>query len=360
MATGSKATVMLLLLECGVRADVPDSLGNTVTPHAAVARGWDLLELLLEWPGVLIGIENLGNKRRMRDYVLCDVVVVKPFDSEWSPCYLSNHTSTPDNATPQSTKNDANGPPNSHDESIQRLSALLLANRLDMFTELIANNRLNLQGTDRENGTILHGGKSACDTLPPSKSSSRGETMTSTSWTVATEPRSNVAAAVSTSTDPAVIRLLLGDPRMDSGCTALRLAVTGGNYVSAEALLTDPGNRFSRLHLFKSRRRWTARRPCTSQRFVPPYHIVLCLTKSEINDMPIDDRGRTPLHLAVEAGNSVIIRILLKRYARRPDSLLPRSQGPGGLLCTLQPVAWTTSPLANSCTTAASASTLAT
>jgi len=47
VSTEPKSTVMLLL-ECGVRTDVLDDLGNSVISHAVAARRWDLLELLLE------------------------------------------------------------------------------------------------------------------------------------------------------------------------------------------------------------------------------------------------------------------------------------------------------------------------
>ncbi|CAZ81936.1 unnamed protein product [Tuber melanosporum] len=128
---------------------------------------------------------------------------VKPFTSEWLPCYYlpPQSTSAPDNATPQSTKNNAHSPPNSR-EGIQRLSVLILANRLDMFTKLIATDHLNLQGADRENSTTLHEGRNAAIPFPETLLARRDNDI-------------NLYVAAAVSTDPAVIHLLLEGPRVD-------------------------------------------------------------------------------------------------------------------------------------------------
>ena len=47
-----------------MRTDVLDALRNSVITYAVTARRWDLLELLLEWPGVLVGIENLPGRNK--------------------------------------------------------------------------------------------------------------------------------------------------------------------------------------------------------------------------------------------------------------------------------------------------------
>jgi len=48
ISTESKSTVKLLL-ECGVRTDVLDDLGNSVILHTVVAGRWDFQEPFLEW-----------------------------------------------------------------------------------------------------------------------------------------------------------------------------------------------------------------------------------------------------------------------------------------------------------------------
>jgi len=137
-------------------------------------------------------------------------------------------------------------------------------------------------------------------------------------------------------TDPAIIRLLLKDPRVDCnwvnhrGRTALHEAVANGKLVGVETLLADPGCRFSREPLLNKREALNGMTALHLATLHSHYNITLSLlAQPEINDLPIDHKGRTPLHLAVEAGDTTIIRILLKHYACRPASDLDRKDHTG-------------------------------
>ncbi|CUS10998.1 unnamed protein product [Tuber aestivum] len=259
------------MLECGVHTDVLDRWRNTVIFRAVAAGRWDLLQLLVEWPGVVAGIQKLGDGI-------------------------------------------------SHMESFQLLLHLLLTNRLGLFTELIATNRLDLHHGSRESRTILHEAV-RIQALPFVEVLLAKQDIGVNFPDAENQTPLHVAAAVST--DPAIIRLLLGDSRVDcswadsKGRTALQAAVANGNLVSVETLLADPRCQFSQQHLLNEPGEvdgMTALHPATPNSC---HNIVPCLlAQLEINDLPIDRSDHTPPRPAVEAGDLAAVLILHNLYVR--------------------------------------------